>query len=121
MANRGREASAYLAYIVQHYDALPAAVAFVMGNRIAYHNANLHPSHVRTWRNNGDLLALLPRLRWPADKHRGEKESHSWHVLQDADWNSDSHMGWRLSAKELAKVAARSEPPQKRRKGPYEP
>ena len=40
-------------------------MAFVMAKRVAYHNANLLPSHAPAWRNNGDLLALLPRLRWP--------------------------------------------------------
>jgi len=65
IANLGREASAYLAFIVQHYDEMPDAMAFVMAKRVAYHNANLLPSHAPAWRNNGDLLALLPRLRWP--------------------------------------------------------
>ena len=64
LSNRGREASAYLAYITDNYDSLPTVIAFVMGNRHAYHNANLSPSHVPAWRNNGDLLWLLSHLRW---------------------------------------------------------
>ena len=68
LVNHGREASAYLAFIVQHYDALPATMAFIMGERFAYHNANLMARHMPTWHNNGDLLALLQRLRWP--EHR---------------------------------------------------
>ena len=46
------------------------------------------------------------RLRWPEDltREEPEEESYSWHVLQDADWRQDAHLGWRFTAAELTQV-----------------
>jgi hypothetical protein len=46
------------------------------------------------------------RIKWPADADREEKESFTWSILQEADWNQDRHLGWRFTAAELAKRAA---------------
>ena len=43
LPNRGREASAYLAYIVDCYESLPPITAFVMSQRNAWHNGILGP------------------------------------------------------------------------------
>ena len=64
------------------------------------------------------------RIRWPEDLTREvpEKETFSWHILQNELWgsrNRDVHMGWRFSPVELKKreVAAQTaEPAQKRQK-----
>ena len=39
------------------------------------------------------------RVRWPEDLTRDtpEPETFSWHILQDALWREDKHMGWRYS------------------------
>ena len=36
---------------------------------------------------------------------RKEKESYSWHMFQDEDWNQDAHLGWRYAGSELRKRA----------------
>ena len=62
------------------------------------------------------------RINWPEDKDRGEKESYSWHMFQDADWRKDAHLGWRYAESELEKIAVHAEaaveagPAHKRRK-----
>ena len=43
--------------------------------------------------------------RWPEDVDRKEKESYSWHMFQDEDWNQDAHLGWRYAGSELRKRA----------------
>ena len=45
------------------------------------------------------------RVRWPADDTRDvkEKETFSWHVLQEPMWRKDAHMGWRYTAGQLKK------------------
>ena len=48
--NPARYAQAYLQFIVDFYDRLPAAMVFLHAHRSAWHR--------------GDALRLLPRLRW---------------------------------------------------------
>ena len=48
--NVGREAPAYLRFIIDHYDALPARMVFLHGDRSAWHDR--------------DLVSVLRRLRW---------------------------------------------------------
>ena len=65
------------------------------------------------------------RIRWPEDLTRKvpEKETFSWHILQDALWagcrnRGDTHMGWRFSPVELkkrAEAAAVAQPAKRRR------
>jgi hypothetical protein len=62
------------------------------------------------------LKAGAVRVRWPADEERGEAESFSWHVLQDADWRKDAHMGWRYGPAHLEKLEAVAEGHGKRTK-----
>ena len=48
-------------------------------------------------------------MRWPADPVRKEKESFSWHILQDELWNptyKDVHLAWRYTGETLAKLTA---------------
>ena len=52
------------------------------------------------------LEAGALRIKWPADPAREEPESFQWHILQEANFNEDTHLGWRFSAAELAKRAA---------------
>ena len=49
---QSREAQAYVAYIVQHWDALPARIAFIHG-----HNTSWHHHHTCDW--HARLLAAL--------------------------------------------------------------
>ncbi|UJR14172.1 hypothetical protein I4U23_001167 [Adineta vaga] len=51
--NKGREAVAYLRYIVDHYSNLPSLVAFIHGHRNAWHQTD--PS---------DIVVALRALRW---------------------------------------------------------
>ena len=46
-------------------------------------------------------------VRWPEDLTRDtpEPETFSWHILQDALWREDKHMGWRYSSAQLEKHA----------------
>lgn len=50
LRNKGREANAYLAYIVQNYDSLPSTIAFVHAHKAGYpaawHNDNAEYSNV---------------------------------------------------------------------------
>lgn len=64
------------------------------------------------------LKAGALRIRWPADAARKERESLSWHVFQECDWNQDAHLGWRFTAAELQKraEAAAAEPAAKRKR-----
>jgi hypothetical protein len=48
--NKGREASVYLTYIIQHYYQLPDYMVFVHGKRYQIHNGKLPPS-VQTFNN----------------------------------------------------------------------
>ena len=63
-------------------------------------------SDMETPRCKSLLKAGALRIRWPADEARKEKESFSWHVFQEADFNQDAHLGWRFTAAELKKRAA---------------
>jgi hypothetical protein len=58
------------------------------------------------------------RIRWPEDLDREvpEPEMFTWHILQEATWNQDVHLGWRFTAEELRKRAEASEPARKRRR-----
>ena len=56
------------------------------------------------------------RIRWPADDDRNEKETFSWHIMQDADWNADRHMGWRFTMSELARRREAAEAAQQAQK-----
>ena len=56
------------------------------------------------------------RLLWPADKDREEPEQYTWNILQEANWNEDTHLGWRFTKEELAERRAAAAPPPKRRK-----
>jgi hypothetical protein len=58
------------------------------------------------------------RIRWPEDLDREvpEPEQFTWHILQEATWNQDVHLGWRYTAAELRKRAEASEPARKRRR-----
>lgn len=51
--NKGREAVAYLKYIVDHYSDLPSSIAFVHGHRTSWHQKD--PS---------DMVRALRALRW---------------------------------------------------------
>ena len=51
--NKGREAVAYLRYIVDHYSNLPSVIAFVHGHRTAWHQ-----------RDPSDIVVALRALRW---------------------------------------------------------
>ena len=42
--NKGREASVYLTYIIQHYNSLPEYVVFIHGKRYQIHNGKLASS-----------------------------------------------------------------------------
>lgn len=44
------------------------------------------------------------RIRWPEDLDREvpEPESFTWNILQAANFNKDTHLGWRLTKEELA-------------------
>lgn len=44
--NKGREASVYLTYIIQHYHSLPDYVVFIHGKRYQIHNGKLAPLDV---------------------------------------------------------------------------
>lgn len=44
--NKGREASVYLTYIIQHYHSLPDYVVFIHGKRYQIHNGKLAPLNV---------------------------------------------------------------------------
>ena len=46
------------------------------------------------------------RIRWPADKDFGEKETFSWSVFCPDDWCETKHLGWRYAPCELAKLGA---------------
>ena len=46
-ANKGRECSAYVQWIVNHYDNLPKRVAFVHGHQSAWHQQNKLPEMLR--------------------------------------------------------------------------
>lgn len=48
--NRGREASSYLKYIIEHYDSLPNYVAFIHG-------------HEEAWHQSGNILDIINRAR----------------------------------------------------------
>lgn len=48
--NRGREASAFLKYIIEYYDSLPEYVAFIHG-------------HENAWHQEGDLINAIRRAR----------------------------------------------------------
>ena len=81
------------------------------------------PHHCLVWVSGSQVLAKgALRIHWPEDKDRGEKESYSWHMFQDADWRKDAHLGWRYAESELqkrAECAAAAEeagPAHKRRK-----
>ena len=61
------------------------------------------------------------RVRWPEDLTREvpETETFSWHVLQEADWREDAHLGWRLTQaalRERAEALQTDERAPKRRK-----
>ena len=59
------------------------------------------------------------RVRWPADPVRKEKESFSWHILQDELWNptyKDVHLAWRYTGETLAKLTAAERASGKRQK-----
>ncbi|RHZ69144.1 hypothetical protein CDV55_100002 [Aspergillus turcosus] len=71
-ANRGHEAMAYLTFLIDNYDSIPAAGAvFVHGSRYAWHND--HPAY--------DNAALLASLDVPA-----ALEAHGYHNLR-CDWS----------------------------------
>ena len=57
------------------------------------------------------------RIRWPEDLTRKvpEPEGFSWHILQNALWRSDKHLGWRYSAGQLKKHARDADGAEKRR------
>lgn len=70
-ANRGHEAMAYLTFLIDNYESIPAAGAvFVHGSRFAWHND--HPAY--------DNAALLASLNIPA-----ALEPHGYHNLR-CDW-----------------------------------
>ncbi|GFF36961.1 hypothetical protein IFM51744_03302 [Aspergillus udagawae] len=70
--NRGHEAMAYLTFLIDNYDAIPAAGAvFVHGSRFAWHND--HPAY--------DNAALLASLNIPA-----ALEQLGYHNLR-CDWS----------------------------------
>lgn len=60
-ANRGREAMAYLTFIIDYYDALPEVTAFVHGNNTQWHNTIPGPL-------NSDVL---PALQMDAVRSKG--------------------------------------------------
>lgn len=71
-ANRGHEAMAYLTFLIDNYESIPAAGAvFVHGSRYAWHND--HPAY--------DNAALLASLNIPA-----ALEHHGYHNLR-CDWS----------------------------------
>ena len=51
--NKGREAAAYLHYIVEHYENLPSLIAFVHGHRTSEHQTN-----------SSDIVVALRAHRW---------------------------------------------------------
>jgi hypothetical protein len=56
--NKGREAVAYLQYIVEHYSDLPSSIAFVHGHRTSWHQNN--PS---------DIVLALKAFKWHKNKY----------------------------------------------------
>ena len=51
------------------------------------------------------LAAGAVRIRWPADADYNERESFSWHILEEDRWREQKRMGWRYSMAELKKQA----------------
>ena len=51
------------------------------------------------------LHAGAVRIKWPADSDYQEKESYSWHVLEEHRWRAQKRLGWRFSVSELKKQA----------------
>lgn len=62
--NFGNEAGKYLSYIVQHYDALPEALAFVQAGRQDWHDVLPKDEMLRGWRwesaQENDGLVFMP-------------------------------------------------------------
>lgn len=82
--NFGYEASAYLAFIVAHYDALPRKVAFVHGHETAWHQKDSmtrllrKAMHVIQWHPEVRFLSLNDPLRCniETDEHRHWADEH---------------------------------------------
>lgn len=63
------------------------------------------------------LEAGAVRMKWPADPTREEKETFTWCILTDGNWNEEAVLGWRFAAAELAKrQEAVQQPAPKRRR-----
>ena len=74
---QGREAGAFLSFILDYYDDLPDLMAFVHAHRESYH----------TWHN--DIVNALARVRW--DRVRGYVSLNALehHSVGPGDWNFD--------------------------------
>ena len=48
------------------------------------------------------------RIKWPADADFDERETYTWSLLTQENWNKEAVLGWRYTAAQLAKLGAPS-------------
>lgn len=79
--NKGREASVYLTYIIQHYNSLPDYVVFIHGKRYQIHNGKPTPSNNRLARLQEYLLTETAQMILSVTRAIGHKFQLTYHLL----------------------------------------
>jgi hypothetical protein len=82
--NLGREASAYLRFIVQYYDSLPKHIAFIHGHEHAWHQkypGTLLDAISKAKRHEYDFISLNITRPGPDEIKPGNR---NWDIVQDA-------------------------------------
>jgi hypothetical protein len=77
--NKGREAMAYLTYIVENYDNLPESMAFIHSHEESWHTAGSTPTHAHT-HNQTNILLSIPcweLIPYASTTRRGEGKENS--------------------------------------------
>lgn len=109
--NRGREASAYLKYIITHYNELPEHVAFIHGHETAWHQSRPMLQALRgvdTTREFQSLNNFTVLIPVPYATMRKRAQKHFPLFFDRSAWVEQLHRGWIIVADQGAQFCVHS-------------